>query len=646
MQTGDIKTMKTKQTKIFFFAILFLLFSPIASSTNTEILHAPKIESDSIHQLDRTVNNLLDQGYKDNMFPGIAVALYAEDTIKTYNRGYAKLESQIELTNETKFQLGSVGKLLTGISILQLYDQNKIDLNADITIYVNDLGLDLGSTKNRVTLHCLLTHSCGFNDANIGYMVKDKANVMPLKDYLKKTNARLFQPPNTEINYSNFSYAIAGYIVEKISQKSFSNYVNDNIFKPLKMENSTLEFPEEYENNPQYATSYRHKKNEFVATQVYPRHAIPAGSLVSTSQDMSLFIKALYNKDSKLLSQSAWKMFYTEQFSNNTLLNGYGYGLEHQNINGLTSWAKAGMVPGFLSHIYIVPGKFAIFTVTNTDDDQFGELFYKSILDEIYPNKTELKENLANIILNNYTGTYRNKRYNHETEENIVSLFKGQFNVYLDDKGDSLAVYHNGMWHAYIPIDKGVFQNTLLPYEYLVFEENKKGEVISLYRNQNIGGLSVPLSYEKTKWFNSPEFINEYYGLIPIFTFTGFIYLIINLMAWAFKRWKNKNKQSKPLPNGFYSLLIVTLCLHLIHTIKVPWQIMTQSSQFLLGYPLSFKIFSILGYILIPLTFILGFYIWQIYSNKLRNLFTRIYLLLLELSIIIHLVFLFYWGFL
>jgi len=135
-------------------------------------------------------------------------------------------------------------------------DHGKLEMKTDITQYINELGLDLGKKDNPITLHCLLTHSCGFNDTNIGYMAKDQGSVLPLMEYLKKTNPGLFQAPGTDINYSNYSYALAGFIVQKVTNTKFATYVDRNIFNPLGMANSTLNFPYGYETKAGYANAY------------------------------------------------------------------------------------------------------------------------------------------------------------------------------------------------------------------------------------------------------------------------------------------------------------------------------------------------------------------------------------------------------
>jgi len=477
-------------------------------------------------------------------------------------------------------------------------------------------------------------------------MAKDAESILPLEQFIRQFNPGLFQAPGIDINYSNYSYALAGLIVQKVSDTEFSTYVDVNIFNPLGMTNSTLEFPEAYESIDAYANAYLKTADGFKEVQIYPRHAVPAGSLVSTAEDMGRLINALYKYDARLLSESSWDLFYTQQFTNHSLLNGYSYGLEHQNVNGLDAWAKGGMLPGMLSHILIVPDAYAIFSVVNTDDDNFGEIFYKTLFDKTRTDITLRREIIEDISTTKYSGVYRDKRYNRNTEENIISLFRGAFEVFDNQTQDTLVVYHNGRWHSYVPTLEGVFQNTDLPFEYLVFKEDSKGNVETLYRNVNIGGLSIPSSYETTRWYSSPSFINDIYGIIPIFTFTGLFFILASLFVRLMRAWMKDFFKSKILPARFLVLFSAVIILHIVHTYFVPYQLLWNSQEFLLGYTSSFKVVSLLGYLLIPLAIGLGVYIGKIWKKRLGSLFSRIYLSLVEVTILLHLVFLFYWNFL
>lgn len=512
-------------------------------------------------------------------------------------------------------------------------------------MYLEGLGVHFDATDKPLTLHCLLTHTCGFNDANIGYMARDADGVLPLLDYIKKANPGIYQEPESEISYSNYSYALAGLIVEIVSGKPYAMYVANHILEPLGMANSTLDFPYGYETKPGYASAYEKVGDSYREVQLYPRHAIPAGSLVTTTEDMGLLIRALFTKDPAILTSRSWEAFYRQQFTNHPLLGGYGYGLERQNINGITSWAKGGMLPGALSHILIVPDEFALFSSLNTSQDIFGEFFFETLFDETFPETDAVGQSFENVSTTKFTGTYRNNRYSRKTEENIVSLFQGEFNVYENETSDSLVLHHNGKWHTYVPIDDGIFQNELIPSEFLVFIEDQKG-ALTLYRNSNIGGLSIPSSYKKTQWYNSPSFINDSYGVIPIFTFTGLFFMIASFFVWLKRRWNKNFFNSKTLPLQFHILFGFTILLHMVHTWFVPYQILTKSRDFLFGYPLSFSVPSALGYLLIPLTLWIGIQIVRFWRQKQGTLFSRLYLSLVELSLLVHLIFLFYWNFL
>jgi len=592
------------------------------------------------------INSQLEEGYQDDMFPGVSVALFKNDSTQYFNYGYAKIESKVAVSQHTRFQLGSVGKLLTAIAVLQQVDKGKLDLHADISEYISDLGLELKFRGYPVTLHCLLTHSCGFNDVNIGYMARDEESILPLEEFVKQYNPELFQAPGTDIAYSNYSYALAGFIVQKVTGKEFTSYIKENIFTPLMMDNSSLKFPYDYQAKDNYANGYKKTGEGYEEVRLYPRHAIPAGSLVSNAEDMGLFIQALFNQDKNLLSESAWELFYLQHFTNHPLLNGYSYGFEEQNVNGINAWAKGGMLPGMLSSVLIIPNEFAIFSVINTNDDNFGESFYKTLFDTLHSNIIELDRVDKSISTEKYVGSYRDKRYNRNTEENIVSLFRGAFNIYDNVTQDSLLAYHNGKWHSYIPVEEGVFQNVELPYEYFVFREDGNGNIVTFFRNLNIGGLTIASSYERTKWYNSPTFINEYYGFVPLFTFTGLIFMIASLFVRFVRLWKKDFYRESELPVRFHVLFSIIIILLLAHTYLGPMYLFKNVEQFLLGYPSIFKAATVIGYLLVPLTLGLGFLIWKIWQDKLGNLFSRTYLTLVEVSLLIHLPYLYYWNFL
>jgi len=315
---------------------LFFIILLICSSESKAI----ELEKSDNPSLPTLIDSLLSYGFEQNMFPGASLTLYHQDTLYYFNYGYARIENRLNTSQSMKYHLGSLGKLLTSIAVLQQMEKGKLDLFTDISEYVGNLGINTEFHGAPLTLHHLLTHSAGFNEVNIGYMARNPEEMVSLEKFILQSNPGLFQEPGKEIIYSNYAYALAGYIVQRVTGIEFTDYILNNIFTPLGMKNSSFGFPANYYQNDQYASAYNAAREGFSEALIYPRHAIPAGSLVSTPEDMGIFIKALFNRSTDLLQDDWWNLFFSEQFTVNQLLNGYSYGLEKQNINGKQAWAK------------------------------------------------------------------------------------------------------------------------------------------------------------------------------------------------------------------------------------------------------------------------------------------------------------------
>ncbi len=623
--------------QISFLVFLFLLFCASESAA----IESDKSDNPSLPNL---IDSLLSYGLEQNMYPGASLTLYHKDTILFFNYGHARIQNRLNTSSSTKYQLGSLGKLLTSIAVLQQVEEGKLDLFVDISEYVGDMGIKTEFDGVPLTLHHLLTHSAGFNEVIIGYMARNPEELVPLEEFILQSNPGLFQEAGKEIVYSNYSYALAGYILQKVTGIEFTNYILDNIFTPLGMKNSSFRYLANYYQDDQYASVYNATGEEFSEVLIYPRHAIPAGSLVSSPEDMGIFIKALFNRSTQLLKDEYWNLFYSEQFSVNELLNGYSYGLEKQNINGIQAWAKGGMLPGAISHIVILPDEFALFLTVNTGDDYFGEFFFKSLFDTLYPPVRQAIDWKEDIRLEKYTGDYRNKRYNRKSAENIISLFRDNFTIYSNAGKDTMLAFHNGDWHHYLPIDEGVFQNLEHPTQYFIFKEDSKQKVKTLYRDLNIGGLTIQSSFEKTRWYNSPTFVNEYYAIVLIIIISGLILTLIRVFILVLQWLKKDLQVKKLLPIRFHILLSISILIMILQTMLGPVYLVKNTSQFLFGYPQVFKASFLLGYLLIPLVMGLTYVIWQLWKKKQGRVILRVYLCLIEISLLIHLVYLFYWD--
>ena len=613
--------------KIRFSWVVFILF---IQSVSSQIKG-----TNSIQKFD----SLFSISVQEGSFPGLAVSYCSSDTCWNATYGVKESGTNKQVDENTLFQLGSLGKIFTAIAVLQSVEDERLDLDEDISKYTS---LELNRfDDSRITLRNLLTHSAGMNDRNIGYFARDQFSLESLEEHLTYNLPSFYQPPGLEINYSNYSYALAGYIVEVASGESFDKYVEQNIFKVLGIDDSFIGFDFDYYRNPKYAIGHNKTAVGFESNREYARHAIPAGSLISSSTDMNKLLKAMLQRDTLILNQSSWNLLFTRQFSNDPQLGGYSLGLEEQFYEGQKYWAKGGMLTGYLSQVIFWPDSTAMFIATNTNDDSFLENFHKIFKERLSEN--EIKSTIQKEVnLSKYTGEYRNARYDREGVENLISLFRGAFEVWEGDS--SLLAWHNGEIHHYDYIGNHVFQNRNDVDVKMVFVE-EEGRVVKLYRDVNIGGLSVPSTFGKTQWYNSPSFINEYYGIAPLGILLYSISILGVIAMSIVRKWKPGFGKGKLLPPVYHFIAGVGILAVVLHIIQVFIPMVKAPMELLFGLSEQIQLFNKLTLLIIAMSIILWLLLIQALVSKKGRAISRIMFLLFTLLMSAHSWFLIYWSF-
>lgn len=540
-----------KKLLIFFFVLRIL---PSFGQLNYE---------EVVHYFD----SLMQYGVDSTMIPGGIISIMSSDSVylmKGY--GYSDLSDKQVIDPETTlFQLASVGKVFTSIAVLQQVDEGKLNLETDVNSYLE--GWQIDNPYNRdITISHLLTHSAGFDERVIGYMARSNDEVESLGKHLKKNMPALFQRPGKSINYSNYSFALAGHLVELSSGLMFSDYIKTRIFRPLGMVNSTYYLPDNYPNLKNYAKGHEWKQQKFNEVKAYPRHAIPAGSILSTATDMTIFVQKLLQRDTLIISESSFDLLLNQQFTNHPKLTGYTLGLEVQNFNGQPSVGKGGNSIGFLSILLLFPDHdLGLFISLNTESDNLLELLFEGFINKFFPLNNDLKDSTntdVDIDIEEYTGIYSNERANHHTFEEFFALYMGQFSIWESENGN-LAVFHNGKRHEYQFAGDDVFTNVSNPYQHLVFERNTSGDVINLYRNIVIGGIQIPSSLTKIGWFERPRFMNDEYPYAMLIIVSYLFLPLIWLVSFFIRKKKANFLLQTRIPAYYHATAILFLILFL-----------------------------------------------------------------------------------
>lgn len=282
---------------------------------------------------------------------GAVVVIVRDGQIVTQRGfGYADVKSRKPVDpDRTLFRPGSVSKLFTWTAVMQQVEQGRIDLDADINTYL-DFRIPPYDGKP-VTMRQLMTHTGGFEEQIKTLIEKVPAQIPPYDALLKRWVPKRIFAPGTTPAYSNYGTSLAGYIVERVSKQPFDDYVEQNIFAPLGMRNSSFRQPLPPALRPMMATGYQRASGEIVPFELVG--PAPAGSLSSTGTDMARFMIAHLDNGAGILRPQTATMMHKTALTVIPPLDRMRLGFFETNINGREVIAHLGDTGAFHSSLHL-----------------------------------------------------------------------------------------------------------------------------------------------------------------------------------------------------------------------------------------------------------------------------------------------------
>ncbi len=321
------------------------------------------------------IDQLLSKYNEYGQFNGSA--LVAEHGKVIFKKGYgqANMEWDIQNQPDTKFRLGSISKQFTAFLIVKLAEEGKLKLDSPITTYLPNYPK---ATGDKITVQHLLTHTSGVpNYTSAPNFLKEKSRDPYTPEEFVKTfeNLPLDFTPGEKFSYSNSGYFLLGYIIEKVSGKSYEQYLQETILTPLKMSNTGYDHGEVI--LKKRAAGYE-KQGKKIINAPYLDMSIPyaAGSLYSTVEDLYLWDQALYTN--QLLSEKSMESLFKPYIK--AWDNYYGYGWFINEVNNgdkgkLKIIEHGGGINGFNTIISRVPAdKNLVVLLNNTGGTVLGEM--------------------------------------------------------------------------------------------------------------------------------------------------------------------------------------------------------------------------------------------------------------------------------
>ena len=308
--------------------------------------------------------------------PGLAVGVVADqELIWAKGFGLADIANKVAMTPQTKFRMASHSKLFTATAIMQLRERGLLRLDDPVAKYLPWFAVAQAEDDDPpITIEELLTHSSGLpREAGSHWTTFE----FPTTEQLRKLMSERRAPYSPEVRwkYSNLAYSIAGMVVEAVSGQTWGDYVQQHIYQPLGMTDSSVD-----KNVAGLAVGYnRLMPDNSRATNPFidARGMAAATGITSTVEDMAKFVSAQFRKGKmggrQILSTGSLREMHRVRMLENTWTNGNAIGFAVRRERDKVFVSHGGSYPGYQTNTLLqLDGKVGVIVLTNADDANPG----------------------------------------------------------------------------------------------------------------------------------------------------------------------------------------------------------------------------------------------------------------------------------
>ncbi len=357
------------------------------------------------------VDDFIRAQMQERHIPGAAIAIVRDGKIvKAEGYGLANVELNVPVTKETVFEIGSISKQITAAAVMLLVEDGKINTDEKISKYLPNTP---ESWKN-VTLRNLLTHTSGIKSYT-GLSDFELTKRLKRDEFIKAIGTYPLEfEPGERWNYSNSGYNLLGFIIESVSGKSYWDFVQTKIFKPLGMNQTANRDPQFIV--PKRADGYEWENNKLVGRDYDLTDVFSAGAIVSTVLDLAKWDAAL--RGDSFLKKESKAQIWTPVVFNSGKPYPYGFGWNVGEFRGHKLLSHGGQTAGFAANISrYVDDNLTVIVLTNLGDQGLGGVIARGIA-KIY---------LPDISL-------RAMKAQSGADAKLTDLFQNALRSYLEDK--------------------------------------------------------------------------------------------------------------------------------------------------------------------------------------------------------------------
>lgn len=336
--------------------------------------------------------SMMKQYHRFDMFDGVMLVAENGKIIYEGAFGLANREWNIPNTADTKFMIGSVSKPLTATLMLVQVQKGLISLDKTVSDYLPEFK---GKPAADLTIRQLLSHTSGMPNYDI---IKDFFPRISRQNFTREQYIKIYMDsalafePGTRYAYSSWGYFTLGYIMERVTGKSYSQLMKEDIFSKLNMTNSGSYFHTQVV--PNRATGYDYSFGQYTSNDFRDQsNTMGTGDIYSTARDLFKFHLALTNHT-----------ILNKELTDTMLTPGmrparYGFGWFNQNFKYTQTDSVAanyhlGMTDGFISFMLRIPStnSLVVLLCNTSPTDFFG--ITRNVVKTLYNKPVSLKEPL------------------------------------------------------------------------------------------------------------------------------------------------------------------------------------------------------------------------------------------------------------
>ena len=465
---------------------------------------------------------------KDKNLNAISIAIIKKDDFFwSEGFGFIDEEKKIKADENTIYRVGSVSKLFTDIAIMKKRESGDIDIDSPIQIYLPKFNPENKFNNEPITLRQLMSHRAGIlREPAYGNYFAD--NETSLKKTVESViNSSLIHPPGTMTKYSNAGIAVVGYTLEKVFQKPYVEFMQQNILNPLGMNASSFEFKNSMSLNLAKATMWSYDGRSFKAPR-FELGMIPAGSLYSSVTDLTKFLNMILSDGSlngeRFVNPNTLKEMFTPQFSDSEE-SGYGIGFRVSKHNGYKMISHGGAIYGYSTQLSALPEpKIGVVVASSVDiSNSITRKISSYALDLLIAKEKKLE-------LPEYVKT---KPIKKEIEENLIGDYENEANRIRIKKIENQIIFENDYFE--VPIKE--FNS-----KFISDGKINQGGILIEKNGDNL--IVNKKEYKRVMKNSNPDFPKEWLGLIGEYGWDHNILYVYEDAGslWVLIEWIEKNK--------------------------------------------------------------------------------------------------------